>query len=117
MYDGEKLSEADIDRMRAANKEADQKINKLIRIGTFVVSEEVATLLEYYQADQAKLKRDVYEADEGAWFVNEQKLTDRCLANVREAAMRDLKVTPWMSWGQVLEVISVTVRQSRRRDG
>lgn len=116
MHDGEKLSEADIDRLRAANREADQKINKLIRIGTFVISEEVATLLEYYQADQAKLKRDVYEADEGAWFGHEQKLTDRCLVKVRDAAMRDLKVSPWMSWEHVLEVISTTVRQRKKRD-
>lgn len=117
MYDGEKLSEADVDRLRAANKEADQKINKLIRIGTFVVSEEVATLLKYYQVHQAELKRDVPEGDEGAWFVHEQKLTDRCLVRVRDAAMRDLKVTPWMSWEQVLEVISITVRQRKTRDG
>lgn len=116
MYDGERLSETDVVRLRAANKEADQKINKLIRIGTFVISKEVATLLEYYQAAQAKLKREVYEADESAWFAHEQKLIDRCLAKVRDAAMRDLKVTPWMSWGQMLEVISITVRQSRGRD-
>ena len=114
MYDGEKLSEADIDRMRAASKEADRKISKLVRIGTFVISEEVATIFEHYQAAQVGLKRDVYEDDEGAWFFHEQKLTDRCLAKVREAAMRDLKVTPWTSLGQMLELVSLAVRQRLR---
>jgi len=116
MYDGENLSEADLDRLRSANKEADQKINKLIRIGTFVISEEVEMIFQRYRLARARMKQGVYEDDEDERFRREHELVSNYLEDVRDAAMRDLKVTPQASLGQVLEVISITVRQSRRRD-
>lgn len=117
MYDGEKLSEAEIDKMRSAKKEADQKISKLIRIGTFVISEEMEMIFQRYRLARARMKQEVYEDDEDERFRREHELISNYLEDIPDTAMRDLKVTPKASLGQVLEVISITVRQRKRRDG
>lgn len=114
-YDDAPLTTEDVDRMRSASKEADKKVDKLVHIGTFVISEEVEAIFERYQLSRARVNRETRHDEEEEQIRREYKVIDRCLAEVREAAMRDLKVERRATAGEVLELLWLTFRQRSDR--
>lgn len=104
-YDDVALTDEDIGQMRSASKEADKKVDKLVRIGTFVISEEIEAIFERYQLSRARVRRETQDDDDEEQIRREHEVIDRCLAEVRDAAMRDLKVEPRATPGQTLEML------------